>query len=263
MPPGPFNISVSAPGFAPQHASGQLQAGETRDLHLVESAAGTTTDVQVTASQAEIAEAQVNEQVKQRVFGAIPNFYVTYAADPVPLTPRQKTRLAVKSLIDPTTFAIIGITAGVQQATNTYDWEQGASGYAKRYAASYGTTLTGTMLGSLLLPIILKQDPRYFYKGTGSVSSRALYAVANSVVCKGDNHHWQFNYSSILGNLAASGLSNAYYPAANRADIALTFEGVAVGIGIGAAENLFQEFLIRKFTRHVPPSATPPTPAKE
>jgi len=32
---------------------------------------------------------------------------------------------------------------------------------------------------------------RYFYKGTGSVRSRILYALATSVICKGDNGHWQ------------------------------------------------------------------------
>ncbi len=71
-------------------------------------------------------------------------------------------------------------------------------------------------LASAILPSLLKQDPRYFYKGTGSWKSRFLYAIANSVVCKGDNGHWQPNYSFIIGDLAAGGISNLYYPAQNR-----------------------------------------------
>ena len=75
------------------------------------------------------------------------------------------------------------------------------------------------MLGGAVFPSLFKQDPRYFYKGTGSISSRALYAIANSVICKGDNERWQPNYSAILGGIAAGGISNLYYPASNRSGV--------------------------------------------
>jgi hypothetical protein len=78
------------------------------------------------------------------------------------------------------------------------------------------------MIGSAILPALLKQDPRYFYKGTGTTRSRILYAIANSVMCKGDNGHWQVNYSGILGGAAAGGISNLYYPASDRNGISLT-----------------------------------------
>lgn len=94
-------------------------------------------------------------------------------------------------------------------------------------------------------------DPRYFYKGTGSKRSRILYAIANTVVCKGDNGRWQTNYSRVLGHLAAGGMANLYYPPSNRRGAALTFEIGAIGIGGSAAVNLFQEFLSRKFTPRV------------
>ena len=122
--------------------------------------------------------------------------------------------------------------------------------FGKRYAAAYGTFLTGNYLTDAVLPSIFHQDPRYYYKGTGSTRSRIGYAVANAFVCKGDNHHWQPNYSAFLGGLAASGISNAYYPAANRDGAALTFESVAIGTGFGAIANIAQEFLVRKLTPH-------------
>ena len=93
---------------------------------------------------------------------------------------------------------------------------QAAHGYAKRYGAAYGDAVISTMIGGAILPSLLKQDPRYFYKGTGSTRSRILYALANAVICKGDNGHWQFDYSGILGALAAGGISNLYYPASSR-----------------------------------------------
>jgi hypothetical protein len=76
--------------------------------------------------------------------------------------------------------------------------------------------------------------------------------MANAVICKGDNGHWQPNYSGILGDLAAGGISNAYYPAKNRDDAALTFENTLIGIGTTAAVNIIQEFIIPRFTPNLP-----------
>jgi Carboxypeptidase regulatory-like domain len=256
VPAGPFQLSVWASAFAPRQSSGELQPGESRELPYIAMTAATSTNIQVTATQTEIAEAQINQEEKQRVLGVFPNFYVSYDPNPVPLSPGQKLELAARTLIDPVNFVLNGITAGVQQADNTYNWGQGAQGYAKRYAAAYGTFLDGTLIGSAGLPILLKQDPRYFYKGTGSVPSRAGYAVAAAVICKGDNHHWQFNYSAIIGGLAAGAISNLYYPASNRAGLGLTFEGAAIGTGMAAVANLLQEFVVHKLTPHVPPPVT-------
>ncbi len=153
----------------------------------------------------------------------------------------------------------MGIIAGVRQANNTYSgYGQGAAGYGKRYAAAYGDFLTGTFISNAILPSLLKQDPRYFYKGTGSKRSRILYAIANSVICKGDNGNWQANYSNILGSLASGGISNAYYPAKDRNGAALTFENAGVNIGATAAANLVQEFLFKKLTPHVPKDSSIP-----
>ena len=112
--------------------------------------------------------------------------------------------------------------------------------------------MSGTFVGAAILPSLLKQDPRYFYKGTGSKASRFLYAIANSVICKGDNGRWQTNYSNILGSIAAGGISNIYYPAKDRDGAGLTFANAAIGIGATAIGNLFQEFFIKKFTPNIP-----------
>lgn len=257
VPPGPFTLSVSANGFAPRETSGQLQPGEDLELAAIVLTAATATSVQVTASQADIADAQIGEEEKQRVLGVIPNYYVSYVSNPVPLDPSQKFQLAFKTLIDPVSLVLTGIAAGAQQATDTYAWGEGAQGYAKRYSAAYGNFLTSDMLGDAVLPILFRQDPRYFYKGTGSIRSRLLYAAANAVICKGDNHRWQVNYSAILGGLASGALANLYYPAPDRTGAALTFEGAGIGTAISAAGNIFQEFLIHHLTPHIPPKAPP------
>jgi hypothetical protein len=250
IPAGSFQLEITQQGFTTQTASGILHSGESfRVPQVTLSVADARTEIIVTPNQFQIAEEQIKEQEKQRVLGVIPNFYVTYVRDAAPLSPKQKFELAWKSTIDPVNFAITGVVAGVQQAQGDFSgYGQGAQGYARRYGAEYGNTVASTFIGGAVLPSLLKQDPRYFYKGTGSARSRVLYALANSVICKGDNGHWQPNYSSILGSLAAGGIANLYYPAEDRNDFGLTVETALIGIGATAATNLLQEFVIRRFT---------------
>jgi hypothetical protein len=252
--PGPFQLTIASAGFEAQPAAGVLRSGETYIVPPIVLAVATAlTEVRVGLSPFEAAQEQVQDEEKQRVLGFIPNFYVSYAPHPVPLTSKQKFALAWQTTVDPVSFELIGVIAGIQQAKNAFSgYGQGAEGYGKRYGASYANFVSGTFIGSAILPSLLKQDPLYFYKGSGRKRSRILYALANSVICKGDNGNWQPNYSSILGNLAAGAISNLYYPAKDRDGVGLTFEGGSIGIGATAGANLIQEFFIRKLTRNIP-----------
>ncbi|MBZ5570770.1 MAG: carboxypeptidase-like regulatory domain-containing protein [Acidobacteriia bacterium] len=251
---GPFQLTITSTGFATQTSSGVLLLGEVYLVpQITLNVAEAITEVRVGGSPEEVAEEQIKEQEKQRVFGVVPNFYVTYEhGNAVPLTSKQKFELAWKTTVDPITFAMVGVIAGVQQAQNAFSgYGQGAEGYAKRYGASYADLVSGTLIGGAILPSLLKQDPRYFYKGSGSKRSRILYALASSVICKGDNGHWQANYSNIFGSLAAGGISNLYYPEKDRNGAGLTIETGLIGIGATAGVNVFQEFFVRKVTPNV------------
>jgi hypothetical protein len=251
VPSGPFTLTVSSDGFSTQTLSGVLQPGETFDAPAIALAmAAATTEVHVSASQQEeIAEEQIHIEEKQRVLGVLPNFYVSYAKDPVPLTPRQKFALAWKSETDPFTFLLTGAFAGVEQANNTLaGYGPGSQGYAKRFGANYADTVVSTEIGGAILPVLFRQDPRYFYKGTGTVWQRARYAFATAVICKGDNMRWQFSYSGVLGAVAAGAVSNLYYPSSDRTGVGLTFENAGVEIIEGGVQNLFQEFVVKKLT---------------
>jgi hypothetical protein len=252
--PGPFMLTISAERFAAQSFSATLHPGETYVLPQVALAlASQTTEVRVALTQAQEAEAQVKEQEKQRALGFVPNFFVSYVPAPLPLTSKQKFELAVRMTVDPVTFALTGVTAGIEQAQNDFGgYGQGAQGYGKRYGAAYANIVTDMFIGSAILPSLLKQDPRYFYKGSGGARRRILYALANSVICKGDDGRWQANYSNIVGTFAAGGISNLYYPAANRNGAGLTLANGLIGIGESATVNLLQEFLIRKVTPNIP-----------
>ncbi|MGB8521885.1 MAG: carboxypeptidase-like regulatory domain-containing protein [Candidatus Acidiferrales bacterium] len=251
---GAFKVTVTSAGMAAQTYSGVLAPGQFYIVPQIALAVATeTTEVRVVGlGPTELAEVQIKEQEKQRILGVIPNFYISYVHDAVPLTPKQKFELAWKTTIDPVTFVLVGAVAGYEQAGNQFSgYGQGASGYGKRYGAAYADTITSTFIGGALFPALMKQDPRYFYKGTGSTRSRILYAIATSVISKGDNGHWQFNYSGISGGLVAGGISNLYYPPKDRG-AGLVFENEAIGIGGTAVANLVQEFIIPKLTPNLP-----------
>ena len=107
------------------------------------------------------------------------------------------------------------------------------------------------MVGSAILPSVFRQDPRYFYRGSGTVSSRAIYAVGATVITRGDNGKKQPNYSHVLGNFVAAGLSNVYRDPGDRS-ASLTIRNGFIITGSNAVSNLLREFLSRKLTPSVP-----------
>jgi carboxypeptidase family protein len=256
---GPYRLVVSAPGFANQTVSGVLPAGGTSRLAPIRlTLAFDTVSVNVTPTIEEVAEKQIKEQEQQRLFGVMPNFFVVYGHDAAPLTPKQKFELSRKALLDPVDFAFTGIVAAVQLVRNDYSgFGGGVSGYGKRYAAFYATIFTRSAIDQVLLPSLLKQDPRYFYKGEGSTKSRIGYAIGTAIVRRGDNGHWQPNYSGIFGSLATGALTNFYYPAEDRKGFRQTAKYSAIGLALSATAHLAQEFVFQKLTTRSGPSTQP------
>jgi hypothetical protein len=251
--PGSFRLVVAAPGFTTREFYAALRPGETYlvpPIILAVAAAVTAVHVQDSPlTQAQVADMQIKDQEKQRVLGIFPNFYVSYDRDALPLNSKQKFRLAWKTTRDPFTVVGVAALAGVEQATNAFEgYGQGAQGYFKRLGASYTDAITATFVGSAILPSLLKQDPRYFYKGTGSTRSRLLYALASPVICKGDNMRWQPNYSNVAGSFASAGISYLYYPQSDRNGAGLVIQNSLIRLGEIAFEGVLQEFLIRRLT---------------
>jgi hypothetical protein len=215
-----------------------------QDSHPPQSAANANQsspapDVQQPKSKA---AAQLQQQEHQRILGIMPNFNTSNIHNAAPLSPEQKFQLAAKSAFDPFTFVAAGLDAGLGQLQNSFPgYGQGTQGYAKRFGASYADTFDGTMIGNALFPILLKQDPRYFRKGTGSFQSRLFYAIGTTARCKNDDGNWVPNYSNVLGNIAAGGISNLYYLPANRG-VGLTFERAFTVTAEGALGAVFVEF---------------------
>jgi hypothetical protein len=212
----------------------------------------THADVQVVATLHDVAQAQVKAQEKQRVLGVVPNFYSSYIWNAAPMSPKQKFGLALRSSIDPVTFAVAAGTAGLEQWHNTFPgYGTGTEGYLKRFGAAYADYSIYTMVADAALPSLLKQDPRYFYRGSGSVKSRAWYAMSRTFVCRGDDGKSQVNWSHLIGDFAAAGISNVYHAPQDRT-ASLTIRNAFVIMGGSVATNLIREFILRKLTSKVP-----------
>ena len=245
----PYRVTVSASGFAnwtsPEVILKPGQYLELTGIRLKIAVAETT--VNAVLSTEEIAREQVKLEEKQRVLGFFPNFYVVYDRNAVPLTPKLKFRLALKTSTDPVTFLGAAFVAIVDQAAGTPHYGGGFKGYGQRFGANYANGLTDIMIGGAILPSILHQDPRYFYRGTGTTKSRTIYALRTPFVAKGDNGRWQPNYSGLGGYLASGAISNVYYPPSNRGP-GLVFSTTSIDIAADMANGLLQEFVLRKLT---------------
>lgn len=255
LKPGvPYRVTASAKGFLDWKSDTiRLKNGDFQLLSSIRlPILGETTSVTVSAGTTEeIATEQVHIEEQQRVLGFIPNFYVVYdAKNAVPLTAKLKFQMAYRVSVDPISFLGAAFLAGINQAADTPNYRQGWNGYGERFGAVYADGLTDILFGGAILPALLHQDPRYFYQGNGTVSSRLKHALANPFVCKGDNGKWQPNYSSIGGDLISSAISNAYYPASNRG-VGFTFENVAISTAEREVSSVIQEFVIRKLTPSV------------
>lgn len=210
------------------------------------------TTIQVVATPKEVAQAQVQEQEKQRILGFVPDYYTSYLWNASPMTPKLKFKLAIRDITDPISLLFAAGLAGVEQQHNTFPgYGQGAEGYAKRFGAAYADTVANRMMSRAIFPTLLHQDPRYFYRGSGSIGSRIFYALAQAVVCRGDDGRLEPNYSQILGNFSAAALSNVYRAPGDRS-VGLTVRDGLIIMGIGAAENVFRELASKKLTPHVP-----------
>lgn len=203
-------------------------------------------------TQRERAEEQLKQQEKQRVMGVMAAFNTTRNLDAEPLSSGQKFRLFFRSATDPWPFVLTGFVAGIGQAQNSNpEWGQGMQGYAKRFGAGYSDYFIGNFFGNAVLTAALKEDPRYFQKGTGRPLNRFLWAAASTVWCKRDNGTWGPNYANVGGNMIGAAIGRAYYPASGRTVSDTITDGLTVTVegAVGAEVIEFWPDLVRHHHR--------------
>jgi len=240
-----YRLTVSAKGFADWSLpSLTLTPGQYLDVTGIALAVTDTITVHAVVSTEALAAQEVRLETKQRALGVLPMFYAVYDPNPVPLTAKLKFKLAFRTAIDPFSIGADTFLAGIKQADDTPRYGEGVQGFAKRAGANFASGSTDIMIGGAVLPTLLHQDPRYFYQGTGSKKSRVLHALSGPFITKGDNRHWQPNFSSVGGDLASGAIANTYYPSSNRGT-AVVFSIALVDCAGTMAADVIQEFIPR------------------
>ncbi|HUA83893.1 MAG TPA: hypothetical protein VMB85_08530 [Bryobacteraceae bacterium] len=184
--------------------------------------------------------------------GIVPNYRTAPSLyNYQPLTTEEKFKIATEDAFDRGTVALAGIFGAENQLTNTNRaFGQGGAGFGRYFGAAYGDLVIGDFMTEGVFPTLLRQDPRYFRRGTGSGWSRLGYAVGQIFWTHRDSGGTQFNYSEIVGNSAAVAISNAYYVDGRNASNNVSKLGMQ--IGVDTAANILKEFwpdLERTFRR--------------
>jgi hypothetical protein len=193
------------------------------------------------------------------MFYVMPNYLTVDSQSQVPpVSWKEKFSMAAKGSFDPYEFTLVGIVAGIRQATNSSPgFGQGMEGYAKRYGTAFADQVDGNIMVGGVYPTILKIDPRYYRLGRGSFPHRFGYAFDRIFVARRDSGTHMFNIPEFAGNATAIAISNVYYPAADRSYSA-SLSGWGTQMGLDAFGNELKEFwpdihgyLQKRHARHV------------
>ena len=164
------------------------------------------------------------------------------AANFRPMTQKERNQLYIKTLKNPLGYFKAAASAGIDQAKDKpEEWEQGASGYGKRFAnilGQYTIQRTVTYGASSLL----HEDNRYFNSGKQSFWPRVGYAVSAGVLARHDDGSLHFSISQVGGVAAGAFISRLWQPSSQSSagDGTVSF---AITMGSNAAFGMVKEFL--------------------
>lgn len=134
------------------------------------------------------------------------------------------------------------VSAGYGQITNDdpkFGTDSGAFG--QRLGAILIRQASMRFFSSSLIPTLDGEDPRYYRKADGSYFARTGWAAEQAFIGRRDSGRRTFNVSNIVGHLAASALTPAYYPE-RSAHASVVLSTWATSIAGSAGNNLFLEF---------------------
>lgn len=185
---------------------------------------------------------QPAETQDKHAFGVLPNYRTAEGNLPyAPISTKQKFTIASQDTIDGPSFILAaGFSALSQLSDEEPSFGQELKGYAHRYGTGLADQVIGNYMTEAIMPTLFHQDPRYFRKGTGSFGARVGWAVTRSLIARGENGKWQFNYSEWIGNGADAAIGNAYYP--DDRGFSPTMQRMLMQVGTDTVSQVFKEF---------------------
>lgn len=167
----------------------------------------------------------------------------------VSMTQGERFRYYVKHMLSPESFVRSAAAAGINQALNTpHEWGQGAEGYGRRFASSYGGHIVESTV-QYGMAAALHEDDRYFRSGETGFGRRLKYAVASTFLARHEDGSRHISISSLTGYAAAAGISRAWQPQSTQGPLH-ALDGFAIEIAAAAGFNVAREFLPGIFHSH-------------
>jgi hypothetical protein len=177
------------------------------------------------------------------IFGVLPNYTSVGAGKEfLPLSTKATFVMTAQGAFDKVVFPFTAVTAGIAHAEDqSSSYGRGWEGYAKRYVTSFADNTIATFMTTAIFPTVLRQDPRYFVRGSGGGWRRTSYALSRTTITLSRTGHKQFNFSDIFGNGAAAMVMNTYHPVEDRT-VASTLNRWGMQILFDGLTNVLKEF---------------------
>jgi len=189
------------------------------------------------------APAPSGPQQTKRILFIVPNFRSVSADVKLPpTTSREKLKIFVEDSFDYSAFVEVAILAGLAEDKNSEpDFHSGAPGYARYYWHSFADNVDGNLMTEYAVPVLTREDPRYYTLGHGGFLRRSTYSVTRLFITRDNHGNPTPNFSEIVGNGAAAGVSNLYYPSDERT-WTKTGQRWVLQVGIDGVSDLVKEF---------------------
>jgi hypothetical protein len=187
--------------------------------------------------------APVGPQQTKRILFIVPNFRSVSADVKLPpTTSREKLKIFVEDSFDYSAFVEVAILAGLAEDKNSEpEFHGGAPGYARYYWHSFADNVDGNLMTEYAVPVLTREDPRYYTLGHGGVLHRSVYSVTRLFITRNNQGNPTPNFSEIVGNGAAAGVSNLYYPS-DELTWTKTGQRWVLQVGIDGLSDLVKEF---------------------
>jgi hypothetical protein len=188
-------------------------------------------------------DTQSGPQQTKRILFIIPNFRSVSADVKLPpTTSTEKFKIFLDDSFDYSAFVEVALLAGLGEAEKSEPpFHSGAPGYARYYWHSFADNTDGNLMTEYLVPLATREDPRYYTLGHGGVFRRSSYSVSRLFITRNNQGNPTANFSEIVGNGAAAGVSNLYYPSIDRS-WTKTGQRWVLQVGIDGIANLVKEF---------------------
>lgn len=189
------------------------------------------------------ADQHEDAQQTKRILGIIPNFRAVNAHVKLPpQSVKEKFVTASQDSFDYSAFILPAVLAGYSQLnSSTPEFGTGPVAYGRYYWHSLVDQTIENYSVEFIVPVIAREDTRYYTLGHGGFWKRTGYSLSRAVITRSDSGKSTFNAGEVIGAGMAAGISNLYYPSPER-----TFGNTAgkwgQNVGIDAATFMFKEF---------------------